>query len=92
VIIVVGLEFRSTIQSAQDTIIGWILIATGIGFAGLELTVTATAMTTTTTTTTTTTMTTTTLMSPNTITTGAALTGVSGAKGGRNAECVGWQR
>jgi membrane protein CcdC involved in cytochrome C biogenesis len=38
VIIVVGLQFRSTVQSAQDTIIGWILIATGIGFAGLELT------------------------------------------------------
>ena len=37
VIIVVGLQFRSTIQSAQDTIIGWILIATGIGFALLEL-------------------------------------------------------
>jgi nickel/cobalt transporter (NicO) family protein len=38
VIIVIGLQFRSTIQSAQDTIIGWILIATGIGFALLELT------------------------------------------------------
>jgi len=38
VIIVVGLQFRSTIQSAQDTIIGSILIATGIGFALLELT------------------------------------------------------
>ncbi|MGH2868472.1 MAG: hypothetical protein ACRDNK_13015 [Solirubrobacteraceae bacterium] len=38
VIIAVGLQFRSTIQSAQDTIIGWILIATGIGFAVLELT------------------------------------------------------
>jgi nickel/cobalt transporter (NicO) family protein len=37
VIIVVGLQFRSTIQSAQDTIIGWILIVTGIGFAVLEL-------------------------------------------------------
>ncbi len=37
VIITVGLQFRSTIQSAQDTIIGWILIATGIGFAVLEL-------------------------------------------------------
>ena len=37
VIIVVGLQFRSSIQSAQDTIIGWILIATGIGFAALEL-------------------------------------------------------
>jgi nickel/cobalt transporter (NicO) family protein len=38
VIIAIGLQFRSSIQSAQDTIIGWILIATGIGFAGLELT------------------------------------------------------
>jgi hypothetical protein len=37
VIIAVGLQFRSTIQSAQDTIIGWILIVTGIGFAVLEL-------------------------------------------------------
>jgi nickel/cobalt transporter (NicO) family protein len=37
VIIVVGLQFRSSIQSAQDTIIGWILIATGIGFAAIEL-------------------------------------------------------
>lgn len=37
VIIAVGLQFRSTIQSAQDTIIGWILIVTGIGFAALEL-------------------------------------------------------
>jgi nickel/cobalt transporter (NicO) family protein len=37
VIIVVGLQFRSTIQSAQDTIIGWILIVTGLGFAALEL-------------------------------------------------------
>jgi nickel/cobalt transporter (NicO) family protein len=38
VIIAVGLQFRSTIQSAQDTIIGCILIATGIGFAAFELT------------------------------------------------------
>jgi nickel/cobalt transporter (NicO) family protein len=38
VIIAVGLQFRSTIQTAQDAIIGWILIATGIGFAVLELT------------------------------------------------------
>jgi nickel/cobalt transporter (NicO) family protein len=37
VIIVVGLQFRSAIQHAQDTIIGCILIATGIGFAALEL-------------------------------------------------------
>ena len=37
VIIVIGLQFRSSIQSAQDTIIGCVLIATGIGFAVLEL-------------------------------------------------------
>ena len=36
-IIAVGLQFRSSLQSAQDTIIGWILIATGVGFALLEL-------------------------------------------------------
>jgi nickel/cobalt transporter (NicO) family protein len=36
VVIVVGLQFRSTIQSAQDTIIGAILIATGLGFAVYE--------------------------------------------------------
>ncbi|HTX46570.1 MAG TPA: hypothetical protein VMD48_09840, partial [Solirubrobacteraceae bacterium] len=38
VIIGIGLQFRSTIQSAQDAIVGAILIATGIGFAALELT------------------------------------------------------
>lgn len=38
VIILVGLQFRSAVQSAQDTIIGLILIATGVGFAVLELT------------------------------------------------------
>ncbi len=38
VIIGVGLQFRSTVQSAQDAIIGFVLIATGIGFALLELT------------------------------------------------------
>ena len=37
VIIVVGLQFRSSIEGAQDTIVGWILVATGIGFAVLEL-------------------------------------------------------
>ena len=36
VIIVIGLQFRSSIQHAQDTIIGCILIATGIGFLVLE--------------------------------------------------------
>jgi nickel/cobalt exporter len=38
VIIAVGLQFRSTMQSAQDTIIGCVLILTGLGFAILELT------------------------------------------------------
>jgi nickel/cobalt exporter len=38
VIIAIGLQFRSTIQSAQNTIIGCVLIATGLGFAVLELT------------------------------------------------------
>jgi nickel/cobalt transporter (NicO) family protein len=38
VIIAVGLQFRSTVQGAQNTIIGCLLIATGLGFAALELT------------------------------------------------------
>lgn len=38
VIIAVGLQFRSAIQSAEDSIVGGILIATGVGFAVLELT------------------------------------------------------
>jgi nickel/cobalt transporter (NicO) family protein len=38
VIIAVGLQFRSTIQNAQDTIVGCLLIATGVGFAAFELT------------------------------------------------------
>jgi nickel/cobalt transporter (NicO) family protein len=38
VIIAIGLQFRSSIQSAQDTIIGILLIATGFGFAVFELT------------------------------------------------------
>ncbi len=37
VIIVIGLQFQSTVQNAQDTIIGGLLIATGIGFIVLEL-------------------------------------------------------
>jgi nickel/cobalt exporter len=36
VIIAIGLQFRSTVQSAQDTIIGCLLIATGIGFGAFE--------------------------------------------------------
>jgi nickel/cobalt exporter len=38
VIIAIGLQFRSTIQTAQDTIVGVVLIATGVGFVLLELT------------------------------------------------------
>jgi nickel/cobalt transporter (NicO) family protein len=36
VIIVVGLQFESAVQSAQDTIIGCLLVATGLGFAAFE--------------------------------------------------------
>jgi nickel/cobalt transporter (NicO) family protein len=38
VIIAIGLQFRSAVESAQDAIIGGVLIATGIGFVVLELT------------------------------------------------------
>jgi nickel/cobalt exporter len=38
IIIAVGLQFRSSVQSAQGTIIGCVLILTGLGFAALELT------------------------------------------------------
>jgi nickel/cobalt transporter (NicO) family protein len=38
VIIVIGLQFRSSIEHAQNAIIGSLLIATGIGFLLLELT------------------------------------------------------
>jgi nickel/cobalt transporter (NicO) family protein len=37
IVVVVGLQFRSTIESAQGAIVGGILIATGIGFAVVEL-------------------------------------------------------
>lgn len=37
-IVTIGLQFRSTVQSAQDTIIGCLLIATGLGFGAFELT------------------------------------------------------
>ncbi len=37
IIIAVGLQLRSTIESAQSTIIGGVLILTGLGFAALEL-------------------------------------------------------
>jgi nickel/cobalt transporter (NicO) family protein len=38
IIVVIGLQFRSTVESAQNTIIGVVLMLTGIGFAALELT------------------------------------------------------
>jgi nickel/cobalt transporter (NicO) family protein len=38
VIIAVGLQFRSSVASAQDAIIGCLLIATGVGFAVLQAT------------------------------------------------------
>jgi hypothetical protein len=38
VIVVIGLQFRSTVEHAQNVIIGCLLIATGIGFVALELT------------------------------------------------------
>jgi hypothetical protein len=37
-IIVIGLQFRSLVQSAEDTMVGIVLILTGLAFAGLELT------------------------------------------------------
>ena len=37
IIVIAGLQFRSTIESAQSTIIGVVLILTGVGFAALEL-------------------------------------------------------
>ena len=37
IVIVAGLQFRSAIEGAQNTIIGVVLILTGIGFAALEL-------------------------------------------------------
>jgi nickel/cobalt transporter (NicO) family protein len=37
VIVAVGLQFRSSVESAQDTVIGLVLIVTGMGFAVLEL-------------------------------------------------------
>ena len=37
VIIVVGLQFRSSIDSAKDAIVGGVLLATGVAFIVLEL-------------------------------------------------------
>ncbi len=36
-IVAIGLQFRSSIESAQNTIVGVVLIATGIGFLAFEL-------------------------------------------------------
>jgi nickel/cobalt exporter len=38
VIVIIGLQFRSRVEQAQDAIIGGLLIATGLGFAIVELT------------------------------------------------------
>lgn len=37
VIIAIGLQFRSTIEHAQNAIVGGLLVATGVAFIGLEL-------------------------------------------------------
>jgi nickel/cobalt transporter (NicO) family protein len=37
VIVVIGLQFRSRVEHAQDAIVGSLLIATGVGFLALEL-------------------------------------------------------
>jgi nickel/cobalt transporter (NicO) family protein len=38
VIIAIGLQFRSAVSSAQDAVIGGVLIATGLGFGALQAT------------------------------------------------------
>jgi hypothetical protein len=38
VIIVVGLQFRSSVESAKDAVVGGVLLVTGIAFIALELT------------------------------------------------------
>jgi hypothetical protein len=37
IIVLVGLQFRHAVQSAQDTVVGVILILTGVAFAAMEL-------------------------------------------------------
>lgn len=37
VIVAIGLQLRSTVQHAQDTIVGAVLLATGVAFIALEL-------------------------------------------------------
>jgi hypothetical protein len=36
-VVVIGLQFRTVVEHAQDTIVGCVLIATGLAFAALEL-------------------------------------------------------
>jgi nickel/cobalt exporter len=38
IIVLVGLQFRHAVQSAQDTVVGVILILTGVAFAAIEIT------------------------------------------------------
>ncbi len=38
VIVLVGLQFRHAVQSAQNTVVGVILVLTGVAFAAIELT------------------------------------------------------
>jgi hypothetical protein len=37
-IVLIGLQFRHVVQSAQDTVVGVILVLTGVAFASIELT------------------------------------------------------
>lgn len=37
VVVVVGLQFRSDVEHAQDTVVGVVLLATGVGFVTIEL-------------------------------------------------------
>src|SRR5437764_6579951 len=38
VIVAIGLQFRSTVENVQNTIVGLLLIGTGVAFLALELT------------------------------------------------------
>ncbi len=38
VVVLIGLQFRAEVQRAQDTIVGLLLLGTGVAFAALELT------------------------------------------------------
>jgi threonine/homoserine/homoserine lactone efflux protein len=37
VVVIIGLQFRSQVEAAQDTVVGLLLIGTGVAFAALEL-------------------------------------------------------